>query len=113
MTSDLSTLFRQEVALAKVELKEEATKAGKGAGMFGGTAFAGYLAVVLLSFAAAWGLAEVMATGLGFLVMGALYAIVGGALFVAGRRKMESIHGPQRTVQTVKEDTQWVREQMS
>jgi hypothetical protein len=87
MTSDLSTLFRQEVALAKVELKEEATKAGKGAGMFGGTAFAGYLAVVLLSFAAAWGLAEVMATGLGFLVMGALYAIVGGALFVAGRRK--------------------------
>ncbi|WP_256356424.1 phage holin family protein [Streptomyces sp. PKU-EA00015] len=35
-TSDVQTLFRQEVELAKTEIREEATKAGKAAGMFGG-----------------------------------------------------------------------------
>ena len=60
ISDDLSQLFRQEVELAKVELKEEAAKAGKAAGMLGGAGFAGYLAVVLLSFALVFGLANVM-----------------------------------------------------
>jgi hypothetical protein len=113
MTSDLSVLFRQEIDLAKVEIKEEATKAGKGAGMLGGTAFTGYMALLLLSFAAAWGLAEVIAPGFAFLVMGALYAVVAGVLFSVGRKELKLVHGPEKTVQTVKEDAQWAREQMS
>lgn len=110
MTSDLSTLFRQEVALAKVELKGEATKAAKGAGMFGGAGSTAYMAVLLLSFAAVWGLAEVMATGFAFLVIGGLYALVAAALFASGRKKLRSVHGPQQTVETVKEDAQWARD---
>lgn len=109
ITSDLGTLFHQEFALAKVELKEEAAKAGKSAGMLGGAAFSGYMAVLLLSIAAAWGLAEVMAPGFAFLVTGALYAVVAGVLFATGRKKMKSVHGPQQTVQTAKEDAQWAR----
>ncbi len=111
MSSDLSTLFRQEIALAKVEMKEEATKAAKGAGMFGGTALAGYMALLLLSFAAAWGLAEVMPTGVAFLIVGLVYAIAAAVLFMAGRKEIKSVHGPEKTVQTLKEDAQWAREQ--
>src|SRR5205085_9892175 len=55
ITEDMSLLMRKEIALAKAELREEAVKAGKGAGMFGGAGFAAYLTVVLLSFAAVFG----------------------------------------------------------
>ena len=55
ISDGLSTLFRQEVELAKAEVRQEATKAGKAAGMLGGAGFAGYLAVLLLSFAAVYG----------------------------------------------------------
>jgi uncharacterized protein YjbJ (UPF0337 family) len=63
ISNDLSQLFRQEVELAKAELKQEASKAGKAAGMLGGAGFAGYLAVVLLSFALVFALANVMDAG--------------------------------------------------
>ena len=65
LTADFSALVTTHVELAKVEIKEEVAKAGKGAGMLGGGALAAVMAVLLLSFAAAWGLAEVMARGLG------------------------------------------------
>lgn len=113
MTSDLSTLLRQEVALAKVELKEEATKAARGGGMLGGAALAGWMALLLLSFAAAWALAEVIAPGAAFAVVGALYALAAGLLAVGGRRRLGTLHGPEQTIETLKEDARWAREQMS
>ena len=69
ISNDLSQLFRQEVELAKAEVKEEAAKAGKAAGMLGGAGFAGYLAVVLLSFALVFGLANVMDAGWAALIV--------------------------------------------
>ncbi len=51
VSRDISTLMRQEVELAKAELKESASKAGKGAGMFGGAGIAGFLALTFLSIA--------------------------------------------------------------
>ena len=63
VTSDLSTLLRQEVELAKAEVRQEATKAGKAAGMLGAAAFAGYLVLVLLSFALVAALSNVMDPG--------------------------------------------------
>ncbi|MET0844068.1 MAG: phage holin family protein, partial [Mycetocola sp.] len=55
VSKDISTLFRQEVELAKAELSESAKKAGKGAGMFGGAGVAGLMALVFLSVALWWG----------------------------------------------------------
>ena len=110
MTDDLSTLFRKEVQLAKVEIKEEATKTGKAAGLFGGTGLAAWLWVPMLSFAAAWGLTEVMPAGFAFLIMGGLYAIVAAILFFAGRERLRKLHPvPEQTVETVKEDIQWAK----
>ena len=110
ISNDLSQLFRQEVELATAELKEEAAKAGKAGGMLGGAAFAGYLAVLLLSLALVWGLENVMDTGWAALIVGLLWAIVGAVLFVSGRKKLKTVDPvPRRTAETLKEDAQWLK----
>jgi hypothetical protein len=110
ISDDLSQLFRQEVELAKVELKQEAAKAGKAAGMLGGAGFAGYLAVVLLSFALVFGLANVMDAGWAALIVGVLWAAVGAVLYANGRKKLKTVDPmPHRTVDTLKEDAKWLK----
>jgi hypothetical protein len=110
ISDDLSRLFRQEVELAKAELKQEASKAGKAAGMLGGAGFAGYLAVVLLSFALVFGLANVMDAGWAALIVAVLWAIVGAVLYAGGRKKLKDVDPmPRRTVDTIKEDAQWLK----
>jgi uncharacterized membrane protein YqjE len=114
MTAELSRLFHQELELAKVEMKDEARKAGKGVGMMSGTAVAAIFALLLLSFAAAWGLAEVMPTALGFVIVGVLYAVGAAVLFGRGRQELKEVHPlPQQTVETLKEDAAWARAQKS
>ena len=110
ISNDLSTLFRQEVALAKVELKEEAAKAGKAAGFLGGAGFAGYLAVVLLSFALVFALANVMDAGWAALIVAVIWGIVGAVLYSRGRTQLKTVDPtPHRTVETIKEDAQWLK----
>jgi len=112
LTTDMSALVRDEVQLAKVELKEEITKAGRAGGMFGGAALAGYMTVVLLSFAAAWGLAELMAVGWAFLVVAAVWGAVGAVLYVRGRDEFRKVHPkPEQTIDTLKEDVRWAKNQ--
>ncbi|MGX6606107.1 phage holin family protein [Micromonosporaceae bacterium Da 78-11] len=110
ISDDLSQLFRQEVELAKAELKAEAGKAGKAAGMLGGAGFAGYLAVVLLSFAAVFGLAAVMPIGWAALIVAVVWGIIGAVLYTTGRKQLKTIDPvPHRTVDTLKEDAQWLK----
>ena len=100
----LSTLVQHELELAKAELQEQASKAAKAGAMFGGGAGAAFFAVMLLSFAAAWGLAEVIPTALGFAVVAVVYAVVAAVLFARGRRQAATIRPPKQTVQTLKQD---------
>jgi len=112
LSSDLAALMRDEVSLAKVELKEEVGLAGRAGGLLGLAALAGYMVLVLLSFAAAWGLAEVMAIGWAFLIVAALWGAVGGVLYVRGRERLQHVDlKPERTIQTLKEDVQWAKSQ--
>jgi uncharacterized membrane protein YqjE len=114
LTKDFSQLVSTQVELAKVELKEEVAHAGKGAGMLAGGAFAGYLAVLLLSFAAAWGLAAVMPTGWAFLLVGVVWAVVAAVLAKTGREQFRAVHPvPPQTKQSLKEDVEWARQQKS
>ena len=104
VAQDLSTLMRQELDLAKAEVKEEVTKTAKGAGMLGGAGFAGYMVVLFASIAAWWGLANLMDQGWAALVVTAVWAILGAVLFVVGRRTFQQVNPkPERTVATVKE----------
>jgi hypothetical protein len=110
ISNDLSQLFRQEVELAKAELKQEASKAGKAAGMLGGAGFAGYLAVVLLSFALVFALSNVMDPGWAALIVAVIWAIIGAVLYASGRKRLKDVDPlPRRTVDTIKEDAQWLK----
>lgn len=109
---DVSKLFRQEVALAKAELKEEASKAGKAGGMLAGAGFAGYMVAVLLSLALVFALDAVMPLGWAAVIVAVLWAIVGGVLYSMGRKRMKDVDPvPRQTVETLREDAQWVRDQ--
>ncbi len=104
VTQDMSTLMRQELALAKAEVREEAVKAVRAGGMIGAAGFAGYMVVLFASFAAWWGLAEVMAAGWAALVVTAIWAVIGAVLFVMGRQRMREVNPkPERTLETVSE----------
>jgi uncharacterized membrane protein YqjE len=110
VATDLSTLVRQELALAKAEVKHEATQAGKAAGMFGVGALAGAMTLVFLSIAALFGLvAAGLSTWLSALIIGVLWAVIGGVFALLGAREIKSINPPERTIKTVKEDVEWVK----
>ena len=104
VAQDLSTLMRQELDLAKAEVKQEVTKTGKAAGMLGAAGFAGYMVLLFASIAAWWGLANVMNKGWAALIVTGVWAVVGAVLFAVGRRQLREVNPkPERTVETVKE----------
>ncbi len=103
MSRDLSSLFRQEVALAKAELTESAKKAGKAGGMFGGAGLTALFALLFLSIAAWWGLGYLIGNAWSAVVIAVVYAIVAAILAVRGRREIKEIQGAPQTVETVKE----------
>jgi hypothetical protein len=114
VAGDVSTLFRQEVALAKAELKEEAAKAGKAGGMLAGAGFAGYMVAVLLSLALVLALGDVMPDGWAAVIVAVAWAVVGGVLYTVGRNRMKNVDPvPRQTVETLREDAQWVRDRRS
>lgn len=104
VTRDLSTLMRQEMELAKVEIKTEVSKAGKGVGMLGGAGFAGYLFVFFLSCAAWWGLANAMDVGWAALIVAAVWGVFAAVLAAKGRATLKQVNPtPERTLDTAKE----------
>jgi hypothetical protein len=104
VAQDLSVLMRQELDLAKAEVRQEITEAGKAAGMLGGAGFAGYMVLLFGSIAAWWGLANVMDHGWAALIVAGVWAVVGALLFAVGRGRMKQVNPkPELTVETVKE----------
>ena len=110
-TSDLGQLMRDEVELAKVEIKEEVKTAGKAGAFMGAAGLLGYLALALLCFAAAWGLSEIVPEGVAFLIVGVIVGAVAGVVFLMGRKKLEELEPvPTQTVETIQEDVQWAKQ---
>lgn len=103
VSRDISTLMRQEVDLAKAELKESASRAGKGAGLFGGAGVAGTLALVFVSVALWWALGYLMGNAWSALIVAAIWGVVALVLALVGKREIESISGMPKTVDTLKE----------
>jgi uncharacterized membrane protein YqjE len=112
ISRDLGTLVRQEMDLAKSEMKHEVTKLGKGAGMYGGAGAAAHLALLFLSLALTWLLDNWMPLELAALIVGVLWVVVAGILAVRGKKEMQEAN-PQLPVtqQTLKEDVQWAKAQ--
>ena len=102
VTADLSTLMRQELELAKAEVQQSAARVGKGAGMLGGAAVAGYLVLLFVSIALWWAIGS--ATGLGWsaLIVAVVWGIIGAVLDAMGRSSLKSVRGIPKTADTVK-----------
>lgn len=113
MTSELSTLFRKEIELAKTEARDEVGQAGKAGALIAGAALSGWLALLLLSLALAWLLDQELNTALSFAIVGALWALAAFILQVSARAALEGLRGLPKTRQTIKEDLEWAKAQNS
>jgi uncharacterized membrane protein YqjE len=114
VANDLSTLIKQEMELAKTEMKEEARKAGKGAGLLGGAGVAGHMVLVFLSLTTVFALDKGLTLWASALIVTAVWAVIAAVLAVTGRSALRHSN-PQlpKTQQTLKEDAAWARAQKS
>ncbi|HEV7813060.1 MAG TPA: phage holin family protein [Leifsonia sp.] len=103
VSRDISTLMRQEVELAKAELRDTASRAGKGAGLMGGAGYAGLMAVFFLSVALWWALGYLIGNAWSAVIVAVIWGVVALVLFLIGRKNIKSIKGAPQTVDTIKE----------
>ncbi|MCW2839194.1 MAG: hypothetical protein JWR55_677 [Aeromicrobium sp.] len=112
IASDLSTMVRSELELAKTEAKAEVAKAGKGAGLLGGAAIAGYFALLFLSLFVMYLLADAMDVEWAALIVFAVWAIAAAVMGVLGRARIKTVNPAlDRTQETLKEDVRWAKNQ--
>ena len=102
VSSDVSTLMRQEVELAKAEVRQTAMRAGKGAGMYGAAGVAGLLTALFLSIAVWWGLGYLVGNAWSAVIVAAIWAIVAIVLALVGKREFDSVVGMPKTVDSIK-----------
>ena len=103
VSKDISTLMRQEVALAKAEATQSAKQASKGVGMFAGAGYAGHLTVLFLSFALWWALGYWFDNlAWAALVVAVIWGIVAAILALRGKKEMKEVQGMPKTADTVK-----------
>ncbi len=113
LSAETSTLVRQEVQLAKVELAEKGKQAGKGAGLLGGAAVMG---LALLGAFTAFLIAVIalaVPVWLSALIVTVLYGVIAGVLALAGKKALQQAGPakPEQTIDTLKEDAQWAKTQ--
>jgi uncharacterized membrane protein YqjE len=110
LSSDFSRLLQQELRLAKAELRDEAAKAGKGAGMLGGAGFAGWMTALFLSLTAMWALDQGMDVTFAALIVTVVWGVIAAVLFVMGRKALRTVNPkPEQTLDSLKEDAQWLK----
>jgi hypothetical protein len=103
ISRDLSALIRQETELAKAELRQSASKAGKGAGMLGGAGVAGHFVLLFLSIALWWGVGNETGRGWSALIVAAVWAVIALVLVTIGRRERKQVKGIPQTTETARE----------
>ena len=116
IVTDVRTLIREEIELARVEIREQAGRARAAAISFGIAAVALACGGFLLLVAAATAIADLLNWPVwsGFLIVAALLSIVGMVTLASGRKQLLKIHAvPEETVSTLKENSQWIAKRLS
>ncbi|HEX2049665.1 MAG TPA: phage holin family protein [Actinomycetota bacterium] len=110
LSQETATLVRQEIALARAELAQTGKKAGIGAGMFGGAGAAGLMALGSLTACFILALNAAMPAWLAALIVALVYGAIAAVLALRGRDRIQEATPPApQTIETVKEDAQWVK----
>ena len=103
ISAGLSTLMRQEVALAKAEARQSASQAGKAAGLFSGAALGGWMAALFLSLAVwEWIAGAIDNRGWAAVIVMAIWAVIAAVLAAMGKAEVKRVNGLPRTVETTK-----------
>jgi hypothetical protein len=101
VTRDLSLLMRQEVALAKAEVSQSASNAGKGIGMLVGAALAGYFVLLFLSVALWVAIGSLIGYGWSALIVAVIWAIIALVLVSVGKKELNRVRGVPTTTETL------------
>lgn len=101
VTRDLSTLMRQEVALAKAELKQSGSQAGKGIGLLAGAAVGGFFLLLFASIALWWAVGNGLGRGWAALIVAVVWGIIAAVLAVVGRGELRRVSGAPQTADTL------------
>lgn len=113
--NDAQDLMRSEIALAKAEMRDEGRRLAGGAVLLGAAAVAGLLGVTLLLTAAAWAISTFLAWPVwaGFAVVAVTVLVIAGVLGVIGRSRLMGQPRMPRTMETMKENMEWMRARTS
>lgn len=101
ISADFSELVRQEVALAKAEVKQSASRAGKGAGLLAGAGVGAHFVLLFLSIALWWAIGDSTGRGWSALIVAAIWAVIAAILAVTGRGQLNQVQGVPQTTETV------------
>lgn len=114
--TDIRTLIREEIALARVEIREQAGRAKAAATSFGIAVAALAFGGIFLLVAVALGIASLLGwpAWTGFLVVAILLCVGGFFALSSGRKQLASVHAlPGETVTTLKENSEWIAKRLS
>ena len=114
LASETTNLVRQEIQLAKTEISQKATSAGKDVGMIGAGGALAYAGLLALMAALIIGLGQVIPMWLSALIVGLVVVGIGYMLIQRGLTALRSIDPtPRQTLETLQEDKEWAKEQTS
>jgi hypothetical protein len=107
---DLSRLVRSEIELAKVEIRQDLKNGAAGGAMFAVAGVFGFLALILLLIAGAYGLvAAGVPRALAFVIVAVVLLVVAGILMFVGKRAVGKVGPPERTIRTSKETAAFLK----
>jgi uncharacterized membrane protein YqjE len=111
LSEETSTLIRQELALAKAELAQKAKNAGLGIGFLGGAYVFARLMIATLTAAAILALAIVVPAWAAALIVTGVYGLIALVLVFMGVKRVKAATppAPTQTIETVKEDVEWLK----
>lgn len=113
LAGETSELIRQEVALAQAEMTQKAAKIGKNIGFLAVGGFIANAALLVIVAALILGLGNFMPFWLSALIVGIIVGIVAAVLISTGLKNLKNIDlKPKETVETLKEDAKWLKEQI-
>jgi len=112
LASETSTLVRQEVELAKTEMTQKATRVGRDVGTIGAGGAIAYAGFLVFLAAVVLGLGQLIPLWVSALLVGILVIIVGFVVVQTGLGALKRANlTPRETIQTLKEDAEWAKEQ--
>jgi uncharacterized membrane protein YqjE len=113
LAAGVQLLVSQEIRLAKLEMRESVKNAGMGAGFFAGAGAFGLVGLIGTAFTLGALLALILPVWTAALIVTVIYLGIAGALALIGRSRLKQANPvPEATIETLKEDQEWLKQQI-